>query len=1016
MRSKQPEAKNGKRREDSLLRIDYFRKPPAEFRPLPFWGLNDALEDRELRHQIKEMKRKGWGGFFIHPRYGMETPYLTSEYMNRIKTCVDEARRQGLEVWIYDEHPFPAGCAGGLVGAERNEYRHKALVLRSHSRLTPIEEGVAYFAAKLDKGLPTELKQVRKPERFHGTADIFFHFYEWTYPVSPSSHQGITNDFIHGFPYTDTLSPKAVRRFIDLTYEGYRRSIGREFGKTVKGAFSDIPVYQWHYATPRPSIPWTTDLPSYFRERCGYDLIPHLPSLFFDVGDYARIRHDFWEVVNQRFLESYTKQLYQWCARHKLQYTAHYWGEEMLHWQIPWTGDVMTHFANQHVVSIDHILRNIEDPVGVKQAASVAEQLGKPRLISETYALSGHNLTYEERKWIGDWEYALGVNFIVPYIPAYSMRGRRKRDEPPSEFLQQPYWHYESLLNDYYGRLSYLLSQGRRVVEMLVLQPLASARTLYKPGAESPAAYRPHPDPFEAAGVTLYQFSQKFSNLCEQLLRLHRDFHLGNEALLADQAKVEGDRLRVGEMSYSVVLVPPSLNLFQTTIDLLETFCAQGGKVIAVTPLPTMIEGRRKGHILPSSVTVIDDSAEELSRALGRVLPADLEIEGGEEILYQHRQVGASDLYFLANTSLEKTYLNTRVRILGEGSIELWDAFTGRRYELHAEPSEGGLTLGLDFFPVSSYLFVRHSQKKENLPVFPSLPHRFDRVVPLSCAWDFDRLDPNALTLDYCEVNIEETGWTGRLPVWQAHQRIRRAGVGARFVIRYCFDVVERPSALFLALEDPKRYRVSLNGEVLPRKDSGAWWDPSIRLFDIRALARVGENVVEFAGAAGIDTEIENCYVVGDFGLEQNDGFRIVKEPSQVRGENLVREGYPFFTGRLILKREVELREVSGRVYLRLDRLDAIVAQIRVNDVQAGILAWKPYLLEITEHLRPGKNRLEIELCTSLHNLLGPHHNKQGETRHFVLQHSWTDVVNWTDDYFFVPVGLTGAAIVATND
>jgi len=78
----------------------------------------------------------------------------------------------------------------------------------------------------------------------------------------------------------------------------------------------------------------------------------------------------------------------------------------------------------------------------------------------------------------------------------------------------------------------------------------------------------------------------------------------------------------------------------------------------------------------------------------------------------------------------------------------------------------------------------------------------------------------------------------------------------------------------------------------------------------------------------------------------------------------------------------------------------------------AGHLAWKPYRLDVTEQVRPGRNRLEIELTTSIHNLLGPHHDKRGEARFFVLQHSWTDLVNWTDDYFFVPVGVTGVKLL----
>lgn len=41
---------------------------------------------------------------------------------------------------------------------------------------------------------------------------------------------------------------------------------------------------------------------------------------------------------------------------------------------------------------------------------------------------------------------------------------------------------------------------------------------------------------------------------------------------------------------------------------------------------------------------------------------------------------------------------------------------------------------------------------------------------------------------------------------------------------------------------------------------------------------------------------------------------------------------------------------------------------------------WRPYILDISEFVKEGKNRLEIELTNSNRNLLGPHHNPEGES------------------------------------
>ena len=77
--------------------------PPKEYRSAPFWGWNDRLQKENLGEQIEGFKKAGMGGFFIHSREGLETEYLSTEWMEDVKFCVDKARENDLELWIYDE-------------------------------------------------------------------------------------------------------------------------------------------------------------------------------------------------------------------------------------------------------------------------------------------------------------------------------------------------------------------------------------------------------------------------------------------------------------------------------------------------------------------------------------------------------------------------------------------------------------------------------------------------------------------------------------------------------------------------------------------------------------------------------------------------------------------------------------------------------------------------------------------------------------------------------------------------
>lgn len=108
--------------EDSL-----FKQPTAEYRGAPFWAWNTRLEQKELDRQMEVLKSMGFGGAHLHPRTGLETPYLSEEFMDRIKGCLAKAKQENLQVYLYDEDRWPSGFAGGLVTKEE-KYRAQYLL------------------------------------------------------------------------------------------------------------------------------------------------------------------------------------------------------------------------------------------------------------------------------------------------------------------------------------------------------------------------------------------------------------------------------------------------------------------------------------------------------------------------------------------------------------------------------------------------------------------------------------------------------------------------------------------------------------------------------------------------------------------------------------------------------------------------------------------------------------------------------------------------------------------------
>ena len=99
------------------LSAELFRHPTAAYRAAPFWAWNCKLEKETLDRQMPVFQEMGMGGFHMHVRTGLDTPYLSDEFMERIRQCVDWAG-------AHDAHGRPdeqravsgyAGAAGAVA-------------------------------------------------------------------------------------------------------------------------------------------------------------------------------------------------------------------------------------------------------------------------------------------------------------------------------------------------------------------------------------------------------------------------------------------------------------------------------------------------------------------------------------------------------------------------------------------------------------------------------------------------------------------------------------------------------------------------------------------------------------------------------------------------------------------------------------------------------------------------------------------------------------------------------------
>jgi len=996
------------------LNIEEFKNPKKEYRGVPFWSLNDELEDEELKWQIAEMDEKGWGGFFLHAREILITPYLSKEWMERLRTCIEEAEKRGMGAWLYDEDRWPSGFAGGIVPAMNSKYRAKALMLHISDRLFKVEDSIRVFKCRLVGEKVEDLETVKEGEE-EEPEKVYLYFIKYTAPVGES--------WFTNFCYIDTLSPEAVNAFIEVTYEAYYKEFGKWFGTVVPGIFTDEPNFTSSRPHPKSRVlqrgpkypayflPWTDDLPKYFKERNGYDILDYLPSLFFNVGNYKKVRYDYWRTVTEMFLNAYSKNLYEWCDKHNLKYTGHYLAEDTLLSQLLCIGAAMPHYEYMHVPGVDHLGRNIRGILTMKQVSSVANQLGKERVLSETYGCSGQNLSFEDRKWIGDWEYVLGINLLNHHLSLYSMRGARKRDYPPNLFWQQPWWKYNRLIEDYFTRLSYTLSQGIRVVDVLVIHPIGSAWALYTPLNDK----------------QVRDLDKSLDWLLKTLLELKYDFELGDEQLMEKYGKVSGNELVIGRARYKVVIIPPSITLAKNTVKLLKEFVENGGTLVAIKPYPELIDGEPDEEVrslLNNALKVEAYDEKQLIDALGRIKHrVEVLNENGEvvrSIWYHLRRDGGKWILFLTNIDRNQGY-KTEVKVLCKGKVEEWNPFTGEVKEIPCKVEGDYTTFKLSFPPVGSHLIVIEGGE-EPLVLLSEREVELKEVLKLRLprTWKVKRLDPNALTLDYCKVKVLAPSIhkgvldLGRVPTWKAHTMLKETGIGTEFELEFEFnsEVSGDGREVFLVLENPEKYTIKVNGVEVKYRDIGFWVDKSFKKVDIAKYVKRGKNVIKLRGVVDFGTEIESCYIIGDFGVKnvENREFALVEESEYVECGNLVYQGYPFFAGTICLSQKFELPKSFKRVVLEIVNMNSILTNVLVNGKEVGQVFLRPHEIDITDFVKEGENQVELQLVSSLRNLLGPHHHKAGEL-YSVGPGSFMDERNWTDKYNFVPLGFDGVVI-----
>lgn len=1013
---------------------ELFSDPPAEYRSAPFWAWNDRMDPDEVERQIRDMHAQGIGGFFIHSREGLETEYMGREWFACVERAVSTAKELGMKAWLYDEDRWPSGTAGGAIMAMGgDDSRYKGLTLQLCRTLPEdISDLEVLYLASVEGMSCSDYRRLPDPDPWRGITlpegQLFLYFrVEICFPC----------EWFNGETPPDNLNPASVRRFLEATHEKYAARFQQDFGGVIPGIFTDEPGLadsHTHFPEDRAWLPWTYTFRDFFRERRGYDIYDTLPVIFFDGQGQRKARHDFWRTVTERYSEAYTRQISDWCQQHHLAFTGHFLQEDKLGLGTKVSGAIMPHYRFAHVPGIDLLSERCAETITCKQCTSVANQYGRPRVLTETYGCTGWEFTFEGQKWLGDWQFVHGVNLRCQHLALYSIKGCRKRDYPPVFNYQTTWWEKNRLIDDYFSRLSVALTGGDAVRDILVLHPASTAW--------SRLGCNPYGVPHRSRDrdiPAVNEYGNAFNDFIAYLSGCHYDYDLGDEMILSETGSVQNGIFTVGRIGYRTVILPPIDTMLSSTAKLLSAFLESGGRIIAVKPLPICIEGTEDPSVSTMlshpNVTILDDP-RKVCAALEEFLPRRVSLTGtdGQEIprlLYLLKDFTDHYALFVVNNDRERGY-DAEISAAVSGRITELCLFDGKLIP-RSSLSPGQLHLKESFAPAGSRLYV--IQKETQMEVGPE--HRLTPAIMeqgyVSAAvprFRYTLSHSNALTLDKCRWRLAGESWSEETEVWMAQAALReRLGMrriddngitqryqwihiphpsdGTPVEFAFTFEVREIPaSPCHIVVEKATDYRYTLNGVPVENTPDGWWIDRDFGAIPLPAL-RKGKNTLILSCKYENRMEFEDCYLTGTFGVDTDR--RITALPETLIPGDWCLQGLLHYPGAVTYQMEIPVAHPDKRSFLYAERWSGVLLSIRVNGEEAGdIWTASQKYLEVTGLLRPGNNQVEITVTGTPRNLFGPFHQRAGKQPVTAPKSFRTIGNDYSPEYNFHPYGLIG--------
>ena len=603
------------------------------------------------------------------------------------------------------------------------------------------------------------------------------------------------------------------------------------------------------------------------------------------------------------------------------------------------------------------------------------------------------------------------------------MAGEAKRDYPASISYQSPWYKEYGAIEDHFARVNTALTRGKPIVKVGVIHPVESFWLHWGPNDKS-AIFRDGAD-------------ENFLNLTRWLLEGSIDFNFICESLLPTLCEKGCAPFKVGKMEYDTIIVPACETLRSTTLERLEEFRKNGGRLVFLGAAPKLCDAvaSERGKALYDMSEHIDYTRSALLTAMEKDRVVTLRDDEGrftEDLIYQLRQDEDCRWLFVChdrepyNKDIDHGG-DIKITVNGEYGVVIYDTENGNIIPAGYEIKNGKTVISDHIYGYESRLYKLVDVASASPKTEKETEKKKEIRVPSQVKYELS--EENILVLDMAEFKIEgEEEFSPKEEILRLDNVCReRLGLRERgeaivqpwvygeapdvsmVTLRYTFNSEIDYEGALLGLEDAQKAEIIFNGEKISNEIVDNYVDFSIYKVKLGKI-RKGENELVITYPFGPSANLETVFVLGYFGVKVvGTESTIFALPENIGFGEVLSQGFPFYSGAITYKIPVNVE--NGSVEVEASDYRGGLITVEVDREKKGRIIYPPYNLEIKD-LTNGEHEIGVKLYIHRYNSFGPIH-LVNEKESWHGPNAWRSTGrNWSYEYVLRKAGILKAPVI----